>query len=371
MKNKIILLVVFMFLITGCSFNESEEENVISNVDSSDYSLVYPFNASDARIAHYNFSPSSLQIQEVGVGLLNISKNYFSVDTFYVAEGQMLTYDDLVVNTSMEDQQGLLGRTSSTNPVGLNPKKNSHILLENGETVEVENPVLILDIYEVDMMVSKKGKYELGGISIAIVVSDQINVKDGLYGSTYSMDADKFKIYYEESARKVVSYLRNKGDVGEDIPILVSVYNSNSEDKALPGNFISSALFKGRNATFESISEEWVIFPSKEAMAIDNETYNKFTEIKNSLESTLPENVAVLGKGLYVGDDLSKLHMTITIQGKTYNEVNSTILYTKKLMEKFTDTDVTYTAEVKIVNETVALLEKNPDSKDIIVISKY
>ncbi|MEG0314384.1 MAG: CamS family sex pheromone protein [Erysipelotrichaceae bacterium] len=373
MKHKLILLVIVTALLGGCSSNDEKKNNdelLTAPVISGDYAMLLPYEGNDTRVAHANFNPSSYNIDEIGFGMLELSKKHFSPDDYVVKEGNLLSYDDLVPSTSMDDQLGLLGRISDTNTIGLNPAKNSELQLATGTNGKIENPTIIVDIFEADMMKKEKDKYELNGVSIAMVVNDKLQVDDGLYGKTVQMDKAKFDLYVEESARKLVSYLKNMPQVGDTVPIYVTIYNSSSTDETLPGSFIAEAYFDSNNAKFTQIDEKWYLFPSKDVEKIDNVTYTQFVTLKNAISQSLPENVSVIGKGKYISNILDKLNITVTLQGKTYNEQIATIQYLKKLLTDFSDTNAEYTIDVKVVNDTVALLQKPKGSKEVIVIEK-
>ena len=87
----------------------------------------------------------------------------------YIREGQFLTYSAL---DATSDGEGLLGRTSETNPNGMNPKVGSRFKTDAGEKEITSSDCSLLDIFEMDWYRSN----DLEGISLALVLNSKLEI---------------------------------------------------------------------------------------------------------------------------------------------------------------------------------------------------
>ncbi len=70
--------------------------------------------------------------------LNGVKQKHFDPDTYVYREGQFLTYSAL---DATSDGEGLLGRTSETNPNGMNPKVGSRFKTDAGEKKKLLLPM--------------------------------------------------------------------------------------------------------------------------------------------------------------------------------------------------------------------------------------
>lgn len=335
-----------LVMLSGCE--KSENENTETMVEtqalqSGDYGATLPFLSSDARQQHQIRSRSLVDSLYIGTGLLNYAKSHFSTSNYTMQEGQFLAYDELA---------SLLGRQSETNPDALNPASDTAFETGNGS---VNGPVLVRDIYEVDFIRSQ----ETSGIALAIAFNSTVGEHDTV------VNDQQLQAFAEEAARNLVTYMRKMPEIGDAMPIYVALYKNTSSEATLPGVYFSEAYFEGRSASFSSINEQWVMFPSDEASTLDNNTATQFTQVKNALIGYLPDDVSIIGKGRFADHKLSELHITVEMYAKTATEALSLTQYLKSQLANFSSLDYKIQVEVRCQDETIATMVRAVGDKDV------
>ncbi len=347
MKIKpLVLSCLCLTMLFGCSRNEDENpENMVETkaLESGEYGASLPFLSTNARQQHQIRSVSLVDNLYIGTGLLQYAKSHFSTSSYTIQEGQFLVYDEL---------SNLLTRETDANPDALNPANGTTFDTGNGI---VENPVLIRDIYEVDFIRDK----ETQGIGLALVMNGVVGDQD------ITVNQDKLQAFGEESARRLVTYLRKMPEIGDSMPIYVALYKNVSTESTLPGSFFSEAYFEGRSAGFSAIDERWLMIPSDEAAKADNVTYSQFVQVKNALAGYLLDDVSIIGKGRYVDDSLAELHITVEMYAKTATEALSLTQYLKAQLATFSSLDYKIQVEVRCQNVTIATMVRPIGDKNV------
>lgn len=353
-KNKLMKLMfvgILMMGMGGCSKDDSDTQDTMVEteaLESGDFGATLPFTASNSRQQHQIRSQSLVDSMYIGTGLLNYAAAYFSPKTYTMQEGQFLAYDEL---------NSLLGRESDVNPDGLNPATDNVFDSGNGS---VKSAVLVRDVYEVDFIKSKETK----GIALAIVLNSSIS-EGGSGTNSVSVSDEKLQAYGEETARKLVTYMRKIPEIGDTLPIYVALYKDTTKEETLPGAFFSQAYFEGRSSNFTSISEEWVMIPSDRATKLDGTVVTQFTQVKNSLKGYLPDDVAIIGKGKFEDGKLSELRITVDMYAKTATEALSLTQYLKSQLSTFASLEYKIQVEVRCQDETIATMVRSVGDKDV------
>lgn len=332
-------------LLCGCSKEEENSDAMIETkaLSSDEYGTTLPFQSSNSRQQHQLRSISLVDNLYIGTGLLNYAKAHFSVNNYTIQEGQFLVYDEL---------SNLLGRESQSNSDALNPAKGTSFDTGNGK---VKDPVLVRDIYEVDFIRDK----ETRGIGLALVLNSYVGEQD-----TQVSDS-RLQVFGEEAARKLITYMRKMPEIGDSMPIYIALYRNTSTESTLPGCFFSEAFFEGRSASFSAIKEQWVMFPGDEASKLDNTTVAQFTQIKNAFSNFLPDDVSMIGRGKFVDEKLSELHITVEMYAKTATEALSLTQYLKTLLATFSSLDYKLLVEVRCQDVTIATMVRFIGDKDV------
>lgn len=353
------LLCVMLVTLSGCSGNDekkadkektSEETTAINE---GEYSALLPFKPSDAGQKHTQMAQlygNQTDTLAIGTGLMELSKQHFSPKTYAFRGGVYLDYDTL---DSTQGSAGLLGRTSASNAIGLNPPIGDSFPTDKGDVKITKNDVLLFDIFEYDWYRSK----ELKGLSLALVLNDKLGSDE----KQATIKEDKLKAYGEETAIKVVNFLRkSKPEIGDDTPIYVTLFNASKADETLPGTFIEDAFFESKtNAVFHAIEEQWVLFPTTKATKLDGTNATYFDRYKASFKEFLTQDVDMIGKGHFKNKELTSLAIDVTIHAKSADEVLAGIQLLNERLSIFASNNFKIIVTVKSDNMIVATITRN------------
>ena len=357
------LLLCCLMVIAGCGKkphknNAGHEETVA--IKEGEYAASLPFEASTSRIKHSQISTNLNETMIIGSGLMNLSKEYFSPDQHSYKEGQFLTYD--VLDATGQDHVGLLGRTTESNPNGMNLPIDTPIETDGGTKKITPTDVLLIDIYELDWYDGK----DLEGISLGIVLNDKI-------GDSINPDIvkdDKLRAYGEEVGRKTVSYLRkNYPEIGQKTPIYVALYKESGVNTVLPGTFIEEAYFKSKTiGEYSHLDEAWALFPSAQAKEMDADSSNDFDQFIKEIKRFFPEDTSVIGTGKFVDGYLDSLSIKVTMHAKTWAEANAMIQKVNSSLALMKNKDVKLKVNISSDDVLIAAIEREKESSETTVI---
>ncbi|MDE6195698.1 MAG: CamS family sex pheromone protein [Erysipelotrichaceae bacterium] len=339
-------------LLFGCSNKTAEHATqVIEPSISGDYGVALPFPSSDARQKHKITARSLQDTMYIGTGLLELSKQHFSPKEYIFQEGQIIDYDLL---DASDYTTGFLGRNSDTNPIGMNPAKESEFDSGNGL---LKAPLILQDIYEIDFVKAS----EVKGISLAIVLNpkhDKIEIT-----------SEKLYEFGVQCSKRIVDYIRDSKKVAQDLPIFVTLYKNAASDDALPGSFFAQGIYTEQDASFTLMDEQWVMFKSSKASEIDASTSQQFQSVSDAIHNFLVDDVQVIGMGKYRDAALVDLKLSVHMYAKTGTEAVAVVQYLKSLITShFTTYDYRLRVEIMVGNEQIALMERAKDSSDIQLI---
>lgn len=357
-----------MIVLAGCSKGNDNEENkiVTEPVEEGGYRTVYPFEASDAREVHTVMNLSPYDVMSAGKGLERYAKDYFSTDSYYLQDGKLLTRDRLMTNQSENDTEGLLNRNNKENPYGLNPTSGSTIPVDDQTTITVgSNTVPIVDVIEYDFVKDASSDADIEGIAVSIILNPNIVDEKG---NQHTLSEKSLRLVGEEAGRKLVDYLKTLPEVSANTPVMVGLFEINSEDASLGGTYLALGYGSESIDHFESVEEDWVIIPSQAASDIDPQIVSQFNTVKNSLQNVLPNDVGIIGKGFYIDNELDALMLNVETTGKTYSENLSVVQLLVTLMEHFNGDSYQITVKVNANQNTFAMLQRAKGEKDISVI---
>lgn len=367
MKTKLIWLFCLLLLVSACdqgSDKKDEDQSIVSGaLVEDDYRIITSQASNNTRLTHAIFNRGASGL-DVGKGLIEHSKQHFSVDSYYLSEGQLIARSELQ-NTVGLSKEVLLGRESEENSYGLNPRVNSDFKISNTQTIKVAtSTVPVVDIYELNFKKSVDSS-EVDGVSLCILLNPNLEDEQG---SEYIMSDDILFQYGSEQAMKLINFLRKKPEVGNSTPIYITLYSMNATDLTLPGVFIGEGFGKD-NISLSKMNEKWTIFPSDQASKLDSISAQQFHAIVKELKMIIPNDTGIVGKGKFVDDRLDTLQITITAQAVTYTEISAIIQRMNDLMNTFDSNE--YEVFVIVMNneEPIAMLKREKNSNDVNVIT--
>ena len=351
MKFKLgLFLVMFALLLSGCAPTPTTTPEDIIRQEG-EYAIVDHFTSSANRVYHGTYLPIH-QALEVGTRLVDLSKQHFSVDEYYMQEGEIITLSRL---------GALVRRESGTNPIGLNPPSGS--LFPSGNGVDITDAIVVSDVLEVNFMKRRDNEYVLEGISIALVLNPSQSVDLGRVNIT----PERLYEYGSDMGRKLESYLRSLAGVG-DIPIYITLYSLGSVDAILPGNMIGEGLFLSRSGQFSQLNESWLLIPSNSSNELDSITHNLFLQLKGQLQTLLPEAIGVFAKARVINRSIDLMLIEVNTNVKTYTELQAVVQVILNDIQEFETDRMDLKVHIRNLNSTLVLIEKKANDDDFTII---
>ncbi len=361
-------LFVLMFLavaLFACSSDTQEEGTITTSpVNEGGYRIAIPFESSDATQIHVNYNRSSADIDAIGKGLQRLSKEHFSTGTYYLQDGQILQHDDLVKTFS--NKESLLGRKSAENAFGLNPEKGSSLPINETQSIKVgTDTVPVGDVIEYNFVKDSNKDAQIEGIAFAIVLTPNVVGEDG---QKYTIKDKQLKVIGEEAGRNLMTYVKDLPEVGNNTPVMIALFKATSEDDTLPGTFFAKGYGKSNIDNFTAINEKYAVIPSDTASKLDPQVVSQFDAVKKSLFRFLPNDIAIIGQGFFVDDQLDRLMITISTQGKTQIQNEAVVQYVKELLANFNSDSYKVIVKMNANTDTYAMLQREKGSMDVSVI---
>lgn len=329
-KQLVIPTIASALLLSGCSMKipmgeeeatptgeETAAEGVTQTIEARDsyYQMVIPFKAAAARGLAQRQVSSSLELEEVELGLMRHSTDAFDPDKFAYQEGQLL---------NAEDVSTLLGRKGGSNE-GLTPLNPAYAdgkaEVEDDKFVDAnkKSPLYLASIVEQNYMTKADSGYQLGGVSFALILNREYVFQAPNYGPTYTVKLDQKKVIAEgeRMANELVAQLRKREDF-KDLNVNVALYMKSTQGSPTPGNYIKSAFVgtddQVASSDWKAIDEKYYYFPSATATNDVREDAQKFTLFSDRIADLFPDYSGMIGKGFYQNGDLSRLEIDIPIQ---------------------------------------------------------
>ena len=345
--KKLILIMSLMFLVACQSEPSGPAMQVIERIDKDDYQMLFPFKASPVRNYHGIYLGRT-DFMEIGSRLEAKSKEHFSPEEYYLAEGQVLTNALLIQ---------LVRRESTDNPYGLNPPKDSNFLIGTSD-ISVKDAVVVANVVEINFHIEENNEYPLAGMALAIVLNQNLRTDNGFVTITEQVLYD----YGTNMGRKLDRFIRGLTDL-ENIPLFIAMYVTNPLDAVLPGRFIGSGYFTARGGQFTKDDEVWALLPSTQATSLNAKLAEQFNQIKSDLTIFTPEAVGVIGEARFVNQQVDFLRLTLTLQAKTYTEIKGLAQHTARLIQEIDNRDYPIVVRINSISETLVLMELTLDDE--------
>lgn len=329
-KQLVIPTIASALLLSGCSMkipmgeeeatptgDDTAAEGVTQAIEARDsyYQMVIPFKPAAARGLAQRQVSSSLELEEVELGLMRHSTDAFDPEKFAYQEGQLL---------NVEDVSRLLARKDKSNE-GLTPLNPAYAdgkaEVEDDKFVDAnkKSPLYLASIVEQNYMTKEDSGYQVGGVSFALILNREYVFQAPNYGPTYTVKLDQKKVIAEgeRMANELVSQLRKREDF-KDLDINVALYMKSTQGSPTPGNYIKSAFVgtadQVKSGDWKAIDEKYYYFPSTSATSDVREDAQKFTLFSDRIADLFPDYSGMIGKGFYQNGDLSKMEIDIPIQ---------------------------------------------------------
>lgn len=354
MKRKMILFAALLLFLSSCAPNFGGEEVVQEkdnkeqkavipkyNISDSYYRIVLPFKVSGARGEVVEDLNTRLDVDEFETGLMRLAQDRFSPEEYLFQEGQYL--DKKTVKRWLERKrtpsQLKKEKMKPSENVGLNPP-----ISDNGTNEEKnkKSPIYLASILEHDYLVkTSDNKVKLGGVVLGLALNSvhYYETEQG-YPREVKISDKVIEREGKRIAAEVLSRIRDMKKL-KDVPITIALFKQAPKSSVIPGNFFAiTHVDEGSNTIdeWQSVNEEYYLFPSDEAQKNHRDDWLKFNNFKSDIEEFFPNYTGVVGKALYRDDQLQQL--TINISFPFYGKaevVGFTQYVTGLVMEKFPD----------------------------------
>lgn len=288
---------------------------------------------------------NSVDTRELERGLIQISKETFSTNSFVFQEGQYIT------STVANDW---LGRKSKTNPLGLNPELG---------TKKKYNPYYLEEIMEQDFLTGSGSNYRIGGMSIGLAINsiDYYQRKKG--GPEYQMTIPRSaqKKFGQQAAEQIVARLRKKKSL-KNIPITVGLFAKESKDSLVSGTYFLSgtaAANSSKITKWKTINTQTEVLPTiGNKKAINSSNASSFNSFKESIQNYFPNISGVTATLRYENGKLAQENISITTQFYGYEQIQSFTRLVLSTAKKYLASDVPIEIKIGSVNDIQALVAK-------------
>lgn len=387
MKRSIGLLLCGMLLLSGCNKNiinnevetndTEDEEVVVQNyqIDDTSYRLILPFKASEARGMVVSTLNNRLDMNKFEMGVMNLSKAYFSPDKYYYQEGQYLDKniirDWLAREMSASEFKKVQQEDNQAQNLGLNPVLNTvnKTLKEANE----ESPLYLASILEQNYLVKKSNdQLGLAGVSIGLAMNSvhYYNQEQGYPREAKLSDKEILK-QGKSMAQTIVSQMRGMEGLG-DVPIFVTIFKQESSSSIKPGVFVASTLVSEGSADIKewaTVDEKYVLFPSDEAAQSYREDTVAFNNFKSNIAKYFPNYTGIIGIGYYVDETLRDMVITIPVQFYSQTEIAGFTQYVTSLVLKYYADNIQVSVEISSASGPEAVITKarNEDKPSVYV----
>lgn len=322
-------------------------------LDETYYKTLLPYEESSSRGLVVSNLATKYDMKEVETGLLRISQKEFSTDKYLFQEGQYLEKDTI---------SSWLARSNQTKD-GLNPSDEGL----TGEEKAKNAPVYITHIVEQNYLIKEGEKVSLAGVSVGIALNSVYYYQKEAYGETFEQVLTQKQI--EENgkriAQEVVTRMRLIEGL-ENVPIAVGLFKQNSRNAVVPGTYFTSTVAAngGNVGEWNSIDEEFMLFPTTESQEKHREIDTNVRNFKQDIETYFSNYTGVIGTGYYKDQQLQKLNISIPIQFYGTTEIIGFTQHLAGLLMDHFSEDINVEVNVTSLNGAEALLIKKPGDKE-------
>lgn len=374
MKKRILIPFLIVLILSGClpkldeqgevvkENDKTEEKAIIPKYQISDsyYRTLSPFKPSDARgmvVSNLNNRYDSDEFEE---GLLRISQQNFSTDKYIFQEGQYLDKDTVSswLKRKMTDAQLKENKMSEAENLGLNPV----IKNRDSQADQEKNPIYLAHILEHNYLIKSNDKtVKLGGISIGLALNSVYYYKINGVEKKVKIPNDVIEREGKRMAEEIITRLRKVKGL-ESVPITIGLFKQQDKTSVTPGNYFAYGTAKsGTSLDWDKIKEKYVLFPSSTATKEHRGDAQQFDTFKNNVEKFFDNYNGIVGRALYINDEINKLTIDVTMQFYGKTEVIGFSQYVASLVvESFPEHAITE-VNVKSISGQEALILKEPD----------
>jgi protein involved in sex pheromone biosynthesis len=335
------------------------ETTIIPSLQLSDqyYRTILPYEQSASRGMIVSNVNSKYDVKEVENGLTRISQRAFSQDKYFFQEGQILKSEELY---------SWLSRKSEKEPLGLNPATTKDMTPEQRATTA---PIYLAHIVEQNYLVkTDDDKVRLGGISIGLALNSIYYYQKEQYGATYEQPIAESVLIEQgkKMANEIVARIRTMEGL-DKVPITVGLFKQESRNAIVPGTYLAfgnAPEGKGSIGEWNSINEEYILFPQPITEEKYREIDNAFKNFKQDIDKYFSNYTSVVATGFYQDNLIKKVTIDIPVQFYGTSEIIGFTQYMAGLVIQHFPDSIQVEVSVTSINGPEAFLMKKAGDKE-------
>ena len=334
--------------------NSKKKTNQTTNTGKNGYNVLlengtYKVSPIDGLTATDN--DNSVDSREFERGLVNISKNSFSPNSFTFQEGQYLD------SSTVTDW---LARKSKSNPTGLNPAAGSS---------KNYKPYYLEEILEQDYLTGSGNKYNIGGMSLGLAMNSVDYYQKTKNGPQYQMNISRStqESQGKQMANEIIGRLRKKKAL-KNIPITVGLFSKTAKDSLVGGTYFAYGTADANSSKitkWKKKKKKTQVLPTiGNEKAINSNDASNFNSFKTSIQNYFPNISGVTATLRYEDDKLTQENISITTQFYGYEQIQSFTRLVLAQAKKYFSSDTPIEIKIGSVDNVQALISKETADSD-------
>lgn len=333
MKKHSIALVAFMVVLSGCNQKPTVSETVIPegekvvDTGSGDYQTIVPQPTSEVRGVANNSIDSTLDLDAMETGLMDIAKEHADVKKYIYQPGTIISADEasaLIKREYTSDQFADVVKADPTKEsignIGLDQP------LKDGED-PAEKPKYVNTIIEQDYFTYKTEKdgsqtKQIDKIAIGFGMDPSYTYTDSKgVEKTITIKDSELKDYADSYvANKMTKFIRGIQDSDGNYPYkdteIIYGFFKESNNDMYPGTYYSSGFVKkgeDNMSDTKDINQKYVLFPTDEGKAQNESINTQITKLEQEVRGYFPYNTGTYASGYYENNKLQKIYIRLTV----------------------------------------------------------
>lgn len=320
MNKKLMIACCSLVLLTGCDqkpkVNEvsTPEDETIVSIDKGDYSTIIPQPESEIRGVANNTIDSTLDLDAMETGLMDISKEYANPDKYIYQPGTIVSSDEATYLVDREKTSDQFAEKVKYNPDFVNIGLN--MPLAPGDK-EAENKIYVNTIIEQDYFTYDENNNK---------VIDKVAIGFGMDPTyTYTNEKgeektieikDKELVEFANSyvANRMTDFLRSKKEL-ENVELIYGFFKE-SENEMYPGTYYAQTNVKPNEnnvKNIKSIDQKYVLYPTEEGEKYNRTLNDEISALDTEIRGYFPYNTGTYARGYYKNETLEELYIRLTV----------------------------------------------------------
>ncbi len=370
MKKASYIIITALLFLSGCSqepiadnYEVSNSAVVINSGDKESYNIVAPMVQSPIRGIANDYASSNLDLENMEVGLMDISKQYASpTDNLYQA-GQIISVEDANMLLDREQTDTQLEKKIKADEdyknIGINPILEDKMTEEDAKVYATT--IIEQDYYTLD----SSGNKNINTISIGFGINPNYEYEiDGETKKIDISDSELIEFGYSYIANKMTDYLRTLEGY-ENVQIVYGFFIQ-SDSANVPGVYSAYTSVDSGNSTLNDIKtldQEVVIYPSTSGSEKDKDLNTAFSNLETSIYEYFPTASGIFAYGYYSDNKLYDLEVHVMADIYSSVEIEPFVQYLISEINNQIAVDSPVSVEIARTNgEPLAIIYKDSGS---------